>query len=487
MAPHRVLVLGILGLLGLAAPRPVRAGAPVDSLLLEARSPVALRAALLEFARSSLDTSAADKGAALLYAGMSFDHAGRADSALICYERAVAVRGSTQDRDAYVDALLERGNAGDGARALEVLRSRLAVALTASERDIALTRGRQAWAYYAMNRADSALAIFRAQQRSLLDPLTPGNRDWRYRIALAELEHGDAARSTDTMYPLALESRFQDRDVMGILHDAAMKSPQGNQLSVLLKQDLAQIDARDKKAIEAFRGRRITFTALDGSTVGAVVVPALRRPARAAIVITDPEEVADAYDSLASGLSAAGYSLVIVEARGSGWSVSPACPLASTWRGREDQVRSLVARDALPALRALAGRTPVDTSAYLVVGALESAAIAAEAVALDPRARAVLLLSPNPSPVEQGPMRARLAASRVPVFFEVPVMDHTTGPIAEALYEGLDRRTSRIVDSEIVGSAATVFRRDRSALPRLVQWLDETWKAMPRVEGKRRR
>ena len=470
----RATALGC-ALLTLAVAPAARASEAIDALLLKARTPAEVRGSLLAYATSAPDSARADKGAALLDAGMSYEQAGRADSALLCYERAVAARGSSEDRDAFVDALLERGNAGDAPRALEILKPRLQTALTSSERDIAVTRGRQAWAYYIMERGDSALAIFESQKHLLLDPVTPRQRDWRYRVGLVELEHGSPGTSIETMFPLAMESRFQDRDVMGVLKDASQKAPQGPQMGTYMKQELARIDAQDAKSIAAFRGRRITFTALDGFTVGAIVVPAHKRPARAAIVLTDPEEVADAYDSLAAGLSAAGYALVIVEARGSGWSVSPSCPLSSTWHGREEQMRSLVARDALPALRALAAKTPVDTSSFLLVGALNSCSIAAQAATLGRRARAVLLLAPSPTPVEQGPMRARLADSGAPVFFEVPVMDHTTGPIAEALYEGLDPRTSRISESEIIGSAATVFRYDKSALPRLLRWLDDTW------------
>jgi hypothetical protein len=65
-------------------------------------------------------------------------------------------------------------------------------------------------------------------------------------------------------------------------------------------------------------------------------------------------------------------------------------------------------------------------------------------------------------------------------------MDHATGPIAEALYEGLDPRTSRIAESDVVGSAATVFRYDKSALPRLLLWLNENWASKSTASAKRK-
>jgi tetratricopeptide (TPR) repeat protein len=469
------LALVAIGSLLLAAG--ARAASPVEELMNRSTTPSQLRAALLDYARTAPDSAGDDKAAALLHAGLSYERAGRADSALLCFERAAAARGSREDRDAFVDALLDRGNAEDPRRALEVLGPRLQQALSASERDIGQTRGRQAWAYYIMGRGDSALSILRTQQRWLLDPVTPRHRDWRYRLGLLELERGDPSTCIEVLSILALESRFQDRDVMGILRDASQKTSRSEQVGNLLKAELNRSDEIERGVLTAFRARRIMVKATDGTSLGAVVIPSLRRPARSAVVLMDPDELPESYDSLATGLSAVGYSLILVEPRGSGWSVSSACPLPSTWRGREDEMESLVARDVPVALRALAANAPADTSRYVVMAGLGSCGAAAQAANLDSRVRAVVLLSPSPSKVEIGPMRARLKASRAPVFFEVPVMDHSSIPLAEALYEGLDPRTSRITESEIVGSSAKIFRYDKSALPRLITWLDESWGA----------
>jgi len=234
-------------------------------------------------------------------------------------------------------------------------------------------------------------------------------------------------------------------------------------------------------------GRRLSFNAGDGFLMSAVMVPSSRKPARAVVVLMDPEESFEAYDSLAVGLARAGFSVAMVEARGSGYSVSPLCPLPSTWRGREDELRDRVAADALDALRAMAKAMPVDITRYVVIGALGSSASAAKAASLDRRARPVVLLSPSPAPVERGVMRAWLSATAVPVFFEVPIMDHENLPVVEALYEGLDPRASRIAESERIGSSATVFRYDTSALPRLLTWLDESSASKPVSKSKKKR
>src|SRR6185369_4301543 len=172
---------------------------------------------------------------------------------------------------------------------------------------------RQAWALYILQRGDSALALMRSQERPLLDPMTPRHRDWRYRIGLLELEHGDPSRCVQIMVPLALESRFQDRDVMGILSEAARKLPQGRVLGDDMKRQLVNIDRVDGKTIADLGGRRVTFTASDGFTVAGVAFPSKRRPARAAVVLMDPDETFEAYDSLATGMARAGYALMLVE------------------------------------------------------------------------------------------------------------------------------------------------------------------------------
>ena len=480
------LLAGLLFALTLIAPRSATASEAVEALLLEAPNPAALRARLLEFAAGAPDSAIGGKGAALYYAGLSFHRDGRADSALICFERAVAVRGAAAERDAMVDGLLHRAQTGDAALALEVLAPRLKVALTTSERDIAATQGRRAWAMFAQNQADSALALMRSFERWLLDEATPLHRDWRYRLGLLELEHGQAPKSIELLLPLAIESRFQDRDVMGILRDASRKTPEGAQLASLMKQELLGLDNEERKILEAIGARRVTFAADDGAAVGAVAFPGAGAGVkRAVIAVKDPDEPFDAYDSLAAGLARSGYAVLVMDPRGSGWSVSPTWPLPTTWSGREAEMHHRVARDIPSALRALATLAKVDTTRFLLIGSLAGASIAVEGATLDRRARPLVILSPNPSPVDRGAMLARAKELRTPIFFEVPAFDHGTLALAEALYAATDPRQSRLAESEIIGSAARVFRRDISALPRLLRWLDESWVAGGKAGRKR--
>lgn len=479
------LVAGLLLLLALPLPVPAAASQAVEELLLAAPNPVALRARLLAFAANAPDSAVSGKGAALYYAGLSFAREGRSDSAMICFERAVAVRGAPAERDALVDGLLHRAQTGDAARALEVLTPRIKVARMTSERDIAVTEGRRAWALYAMSQGDSAVALMGRHQRWLFDENTPQQRDWRYRLGLLELEHGLAPKSIEVLMPLALESRFQDRDVMGILRDASQKSSRSGELAGLLKQELSAYDSEERKVLESFGAKRITFTVNDGFTLGGVVYPGVGSGIkRAAVAVKDPEEPVEAYDSLAAGLARSGYAVLVMDPRGSGWSVSPTCPLPDTWRDREAEMHHRVAMDVTGALRALATVARVDTTRFLLMGSLAGASMAVEAAALDRRAGPLAIFSPDPSAVDRGPMMARLRQLQVPTFFEVPAFDFRTLPLAEALYAASDPRRSRLVESEIIGSGPRVFRRDASALPRMLTWLNESWGVPGKTRGK---
>jgi dienelactone hydrolase len=468
----RAPFLLVATVLSLAAP-PARGSEAVEALLLQAATPAELRAKLEAYASSAPDTARAGKGAALYYAGLSFDRAGRPDSALFYYERAITVRGERTEGDAYLDALLQRGKDGDAARVLKALDAR------SEELDIGFNKARRAWALYGLGRGDSALSQMRSVSRWLLDRRTPYHREWRYRLGLLELEHGDPARCIDLLLQLAIASRFKDRDVMSILREAARRTSQASQMADVLQRELAVRDGEDREALKKHGASRLTFPSpLDGFEVGGVAfTPAAPTGARAVVAVMDPEETFESYDSLAIGLARAGYAVLLIEPRGSGRSVATTCPLPDTWRGRQEEMHHRVASDVAPGLRALAAATPIDTTSYLVIGSQASASIAVEAAALDARARPIVILSPYPSPVDRGSMRARLKALGAPVFFEIPGADRATFPLAEALYDATDRRASRIAESEWPGEAATVFRRDLTALPRLLRWIDESWPA----------
>jgi len=76
-----------------------------------------------------------------------------------------------------------------------------------------------------------------------------------------------------------------------------------------------------------------------------------------------------------------------------------------------------------------------------------------------------------------GRARARLTARKIPVYFQNAVMDADGVREADRLFHATDGHVSRIVDSQLPGSGAQIFRLDTTAWPRLKSWLDEAWAA----------
>jgi pimeloyl-ACP methyl ester carboxylesterase len=117
----------------------------------------------------------------------------------------------------------------------------------------------------------------------------------------------------------------------------------------------------------------------------------------------------------------------------------------------------------------------VDSTRYLVVGVGASATMAVEAATLDPRVKALLLVSPAPEPVDRGLTRARLAQLRLPVFFQIAPDDFdATYAITDVLYQAGDRSASRVAESAMAGQNLAQFRYDRTLTGRFLTWLDAT-------------
>jgi len=183
------------------------------------------------------------------------------------------------------------------------------------------------------------------------------------------------------------------------------------------------------------------------------------------------------YDSLAIALRDHGFSTLLLNVRGSGWSVAPACPLPEAWNGREETMTRRVARDVRDAVRATGLATRIDTSSVVLVATRSLALSGAMAAAQDRRVRALILLSPDPDAVERGPLIATLARRRLPVFLQQTPEDYQNFEVIDRAYHVTPESQSRVSDALSSGSGAIAFRFDRRTTPRLIQWIGETLKA----------
>ncbi len=478
LAPAALAALG----LALAAVPPLGAGlpdSPVKPVLVESRSPEELRDRLRQRA-DSLRGDREAAGEAWSFAGQSYEHSAAADSAIACYRRAGDLRGRHEDVLRLADALLRRRAAGDVAEARGALAAGRFRASAEETGMVPLYDARLAWGDFLAGHADSAALAF-APLETRLEAMP----EWRYRVGLATLEAGNPRKAFTLFEPLAIASRAEDREVMKHIGTISDQTRQATRIQEAIDRGIKRRDRADGIVIEGLGGKGVRFAAHDRFPLGGVLVPAAgsrsARP-RTAVVLVAPGDSIVLYDSLATALRGAGLATVLLDVRGSGWSVGEACALPDTWRGREERLQRLVARDVTTAARSLAESMPVDTTRIVLVAVGSTAPIAAEAANLDPRIQALVLVSPAVAPVELGPMRARLARAGLPAFFQLGADDFPYWEENEVLLHAGDERASRFVDVKTMPGGAAAFRRDPKAGARLAEWI-RTALAKPRKAG----
>ena len=462
-----------------AAPPAARAGtAPSRSQVLLTMCPsrVSLRASLMTYADSIQPTLPEYAGEALTFAAQSYGRASMPDSAIACFQRAVATRGGDDERFGLADALLLRGEPGDLENAIAVIEKGRESTLNPDA-----CQARLAWAHLLAGDTTTSVALFKP-----LEPLLDLDPVWGYRMARAFIAGGDPKRGLAALQPLAIASREQDEEIMRLATAAFAGFGDQGRLEASISRDIAARDQSEGKLIEALAGRRVRFSAADGFPLGGVVTSADHKLRRAAVVLWAPGDTLQSYDSLSVALGRAGWAVMLMQVRGSGWSAAPACPFPDAWVGREDAMQAVCARDVREALRALSLTAKVDTSRYLVAGVGATAPIAVEAAQRDPRVQALLLLSPAPAAVERGTVRERVRRLRRPIYFANAPEDFLQFETTETFYQAGDRPRSRVADVNAPGSGARPFRRDRAAVQRLVNWLDETMPARAPAPAKAR-
>jgi len=469
-------------LLSLLFAVPALAGMPTSRarvLLTLADSPDDLRARLLAYADSTVAGDPYGAGEAFHYAGLSLQREGRIDSAIACHRRAVVLRGAEEESFALVDQLLLRRAPADVAEVFTRL-APMTESASLDPRLKAAVLGRLAWARFLDSQTDSAASLFDSVELQLRP-----QSEWRYRMGRVRLAQKHYRQAGDLLLQNAVLSRGTDDEVIEMLETIGT----GLGMTERIRDEVfRQVNERDKveqALAKALGGSLVRLWASDGfPLVGLALGPTRRArttPTRLrplALVLMAPADTLASGDSLAVALRRHGYAVLLLQPRGSGNSVAPACPLHDAWLDRESMMQTRVARDVRDAVRGLARLMPVDTTRYLLAGVGLTAGIAVEAATLDARARALLLVSPAPAPVDRGVTRARLARLRLPVFFQIAPEDFDDCyEITEALYQAGDRGASRVSDATTSGRGLAQFRKDAKVIPRFLNWLDG---ALPR-------
>jgi hypothetical protein len=468
------VVLPTLLLLTLAVAAPAQhASTRARALLLQAETPTELRSLLLTYADSAAAWGdRAGSGEALYYAGLSYQRAGLLDSAIACHRLAFERADTDRELLELVDQLLLRRHTGDLVEAIE----RLTPAARNPELHPPLPiRGRLAWGLFLQGHTDSAAAAFAPIKRHLIS-----QPEWRYRMARVAIAREDYRSTVDLLLPNAVLSRNTDQDVLGMLDEVGNATGMLNRIQGEIVREMRKRDRKELALADSLGGRLTLMRASDGFPLAGLLLPAAETssstaPPLAAIVLMAPGDTLASGDSLAVALHRHGLTTLLLHLRGSGGSVAPSCPTPDSWFDREQALQSRVALDVQDALQGLLGFTPVDTTRYIVVGVGPAATMAVEAATLDPRVKALLLVSPAPALVDRGVTRARLARLRLPVFFQMsPDEFDATYETKEAFYQACDRAASRVVDSTVPGVGLAQFRAGPGEVARFLSWLDAT-------------
>lgn len=486
-AAARAALVLMASLAAALAPHAARAGLPATRTQVLLRAPVSpahLRANLLAYADSAAASDRYGAGEAWEALGESWARAGRSDSAVVAFRHAVELRNARPEQLALADALLARRRPGDVAGARERL-ARLAFdAQDERPASQAQVLGRLAWAQTLDGSPDSASALFGRLARAL-----GRSAEWRYRMARA-CAASDPHQVVDLLLPNAVLSRGTDHEVMTMLRDAAKAAGVDRRLDEVIAREVAGRDKNEAALLATLGARRVRFPASDGFPLCGVLFQAAgaRRHAPAAVILMAPGDTIASYDSLATRLAQHGLPTLLLDLRGSGWSVAPSCPTPTAWGGREDAMAERVALDVSDAIAALTQEAGADSTRALVVAAGATAALAVEAAEFDHSIRALLLVSPAPPPTDRGATAWRLARLQLPAFYQVAPEDYDTSyEITEALYQSGNRARSRQVDAKVPGHGMEVFRNDPTLTTRFLAWLDGAWSAARPVRAAARR
>jgi len=467
----------VAGLLAAFAPplhaEPLVVPGPADSLLLVHGSADSMRTDLQRLVAETDDP--VEAATALYYRGLSFERASMADSAIACYRASLVRVVTPAGQEAYVDALLRRHAPGD---VEEVIRRLSPPRAAAPEPDFALVpdKARLGWAYVVGGKLEQGLALLTPLENRLKPDIT-----WRYRLARAYTEAGDAQHATPYLENLSLLGRGQDPEIAALLKQLDASSGGGAHLADQVKTNIQHTDERETQLLRQKGGIRVRIRASDGTFIGATLYAdsTARKSALPVLILADIGDEPASYDSLIVALRGAKYQVMLLDPRGWGWSVAPDCALPDTWRGREDALESRVARDVHDALTAFGRAAPTDTSHALLIGVGGMAPVAVAAARLDRRVAALALIDPLTVPVARGATLAAVRTNPRPTYIQLSLLHRQELPFASELYRLCPLPGSRLAPVNAREQATAAFGGHPDITRKFLLWSDEAMHLKP--------
>lgn len=445
-------------------------GEGLDAVLLSTASRDSLRARLLAYSTHAPNTRAA--AMALYYRGMSFERAALPDSAIANYRRATTTAQVPLAITALVDALLRRRNDGDADEAIAALGTLPAIDQEPGSAPIVVDPARLGWANVLAGHPKTGLDLLAPLESRLAKDPT-----WIYRYARTYVETNNLGKALPYLLMLNAMARGQDHEIVTLLGRADQLLGQNARVRQLTMTTQQNRDDLESEMLNRLRGRRVRLKVSDGSLIGGAIFAdsTSKRPPKAALVLGSLGDDLTDYDSLTVALRKSGFSVFVLDPRGSGWSVGPEFPLPDTWKGRQDALSARVVRDVHDALGAFAQVARIDTTQVLLVGVVGMVPEAVTAAAEDARFRALVLLDPLVSPVNRAATIAAAKRAKLPAFVQVSVPGRSESAFADTLFRACPVRTSRYADSIALGSGAAAFGSRPDVTPRFIRWLGETY------------
>lgn len=439
----------------------------------EGRDGASVRAALWsDVAQGSAPGSTAmrrlDAGESCWWLGVQHARAGRADSALVSWRRAWALRGDFDEGFALVDALVQRGRPADLLEAQSIAatlaeQSRLSVPRRAVE-----AHARWAWTLAARGRADSAWLALDEH-----GPAIARRAQWRRLYTRLALANDRASLAWVPAADLSALGRGRDAEADSLFARAARALGHGiERRGLTATATLEKWLAPERALLEGLGGTRETLAGPGGFPLQVLLFgePTLAKPA--VLLLTSPSEAVDAPDSLVAACLADGRAVVVLEPRGANGSVGAGVFGPDAWLGRGTEELARAGEDARFVLERLSRRG--FGRAGWVIAAVGDRAPAGLDLLRDRRdARALVLVAPRLPVVEVAEYRARLRANGARVFVQVSPEEPEALELGDLLARQTESGQVRVADSALPGRATAIFRADPRVPTRLLRWLEE--------------
>jgi len=453
---------------------------PVQNLLHAASGPADLRARLVAHADSA-SANALDAGEAWYFAGSSWARAGKPDSALAAFRRAWSLRANPEDALAMVDVMLAKGSPAYADSARELLEPVMAEHAAAGGPVIDEMRLRDAWLRAVRGDAAGVRTALAPRTGLLVRPRTeiPNRALWAGRFAPLALQLSNDDTAWRLISPIVVATRGHDPYTSRLAREAATGRPFAGTYEQWLAQACAEADSAETAPLKPWRVRALAVRAEDGAALHAWLAPGPAGAAFAVLAAPPESRALLESDSLLVQLRRSGLTVVVLEPRGVRRSASAANPSSVMWIGHEEAVQRRLARDLGHALTAAARATGVAAPRALAVGTGPTSLAAVLACGADTRYRAVLLAGPDIAPVDRGWLRASLARSGAPVFFETGPEDVTGNEAVDRIVAALPAKQSRVADAQSPGRGAALFRAGPAEGARVAAWLKDALKPRP--------